>query len=287
MSLWKVFRYVFGVFVAFLVATLTSTQVNAQASCPPSNCTYGKDVGRDYFNQVVGRLSNVPASDFAVDALMAWKPYENTRACWNPLATTWQMNVCYFNCIRKDAAGKCTSGVQNYQDQATGVRATANTLNQGYYDAIRKMLRMEAFDREGMRSALGTWGTCSGSSCNALLDQWQALWNRRGGPGPVLPTVFKNGVSTLWQDQSWGRANLKVCADNLKGNTVNVLFYRVGSSWKYSQRATSNCVIFWDMDGAGPLNSTTYFSRAALNQPPSTSWPIPMGEVLYDSIRRP
>ncbi len=88
MSLWKVFRYVFGVFVAFMVATLTSTQVNAQASCPPSNCTYGKDVGRDYFNQVVGRLSNVSASDFAVDALMAWKPYENTRACWNPLATT-------------------------------------------------------------------------------------------------------------------------------------------------------------------------------------------------------
>ena len=44
MSLWKVFRYVFGVFVAFMVATLTSTQVDREASCPPSNCTYGKDV---------------------------------------------------------------------------------------------------------------------------------------------------------------------------------------------------------------------------------------------------
>lgn len=174
MSLKKILRYAFGVFVALLVVTLTATQVNAQASCPPRNCTYGKDVGRDYFSQVVGRLSNVPASDFAVDALMAWKPYENTRACWNPLATTWKMtDVCNFNSV----------GVQNYQDQATGVRATANTLNLGYYDAIRKMLRMEAFDREGMRSALGTWGTCRGASCDALLDQWQALWNRYKGSG--------------------------------------------------------------------------------------------------------
>ncbi len=104
-----------------------------------------------------------------------------------------------------------------------------------------------------------------------------------------LPVIFDHGVSTLWQDQSWGRANLKVCADNLNGNTVNVLFYRDGRSWTPPpQRATSNCVTFWDMDGAGPLNrGTTYFSRAALNQPPSTSWPIPLGEGLYDSIRRP
>ena len=137
------------------------------SSCPPANPIAGKDVGRDYFVQVVGRLKDVPASDFAANALEAWKPYENTLASWNPLATTWKMDaVCNFNSV----------GVQNYQNQDMGTQATANTLNLGYYDAIRKMLRKEAFDREGMRAALGTWGTCSGQGCDSLLDKWQSLW---------------------------------------------------------------------------------------------------------------
>ena len=111
-------------------------------------------------------------------------------------------------------------------------------------------------------------------------------------PGSI-PTTFKNGSSSLTQDQSWGRANLKVCADNLNGNTVFVLFNRDGRSWNYSQKATSNCVTFWDMDGAGPLNlHTTYYSRAALNQSPNPAWSIPCytatsGKGLCDQITRP
>ncbi len=111
-------------------------------------------------------------------------------------------------------------------------------------------------------------------------------------PTPIV-TTFKNGSSQLYQDQNWGRANLKVCADNLNGNTVNVLFNRDGRSWNYSQKATSNCVTFYDMDGAGPLNlHTTYYSRAALNQSPNSSWSIPCysatgGKGLCDQIRRP
>jgi len=140
------------------------------ASCPPRNCTQGKYAGRDFFVQVVQSLSDVPMSNFAVDALLAWKPHENTNACWNPLATTWKMeSVCNFNSV----------GVQHYQDQNMGVRATANTINQGYYDAIRRMLRLEAFDREAVRTALGTWGTCSGRRCDSLLNKWQDLWNAR------------------------------------------------------------------------------------------------------------
>jgi spore coat protein U-like protein len=176
---------VLGVVIVLIMSLATAPSiVAAQTSCPPVGCTAGRDVGRDYFVQVVGRLNNVPMSDFAVDALVAWKPYENTSACWNPLATTWKMDVvCYFNCLRRDAAGKCIMGVQHYQNQDMGVRATANTLNQGYYDAIRRMLRQEAFDREGLRAALGTWGTCSGSGCDPLLNRWQELWNaRRSGP---------------------------------------------------------------------------------------------------------
>lgn len=68
-------------------------------------------------------------------------------------------------------------GVQHYQDQDMGVRATANTLNQSYYDAIRNMLRLEEFDREALRSALATWGTCNGTRCDALLNAWHDLWD--------------------------------------------------------------------------------------------------------------
>ena len=160
----------------------TETIVTAQTSCRPANCTEGRAVGRDYFAQVVGRLKDVPMSDFAVDALVAWEPYEDTSACWNPLATTWKMNVvCYFNCLRRDEAGNCILGVQHYQNQDMGVQATANTLNQGYYDAIRRMLRLETFDREGLRAALRTWGTCSGQSCDSLLKKWEDLWNEHSG----------------------------------------------------------------------------------------------------------
>lgn len=146
---------------------------------------------------------------------------------------------------------------------------------------------------------------------NADLIQWSWLniadqmWTLRTidavlpPPPPSPPTIdpnfiFNSGSSNLWQDQNWGRANLKVCANNLQGNTVYVIFNREGREWKYSQKAEANCVIFWDMDGGGPLNqSTTYYSRAALNQWPSTNWPAPgcagptQGQGLCDSIRRP
>jgi hypothetical protein len=159
-------------------------------------------------------LNNVPASDFAVDALMTWKPYENTAACWNPLATTWKMAViCDFNSV----------GVQHYQNQDIGVRATANTLNQSYYDAIRDMLRLDEFDREALRSALATWGTCSGTRCDLLLNAWHDLWDRyalamtvvRQPNWPVLVegdalTVeieIKNAGSETWKSKECYLAN--------------------------------------------------------------------------------
>lgn len=172
------------VILMIMSALLMSSGVTAQTSCPPANCKAGREVGRDYFVQVVGHLKDVPVSDFAVDALVAWQPYENTLACWNPLATTRKMDVvCYFNCLpgQRDAAGNCIMGVQHYQNQDMGVQATANTLNQGDYNAIRRMLRLENFDREGLRAALGTWGTCKGQRCDPLLKDWQGLWDARCG----------------------------------------------------------------------------------------------------------
>jgi len=152
--------------------------LSSPETCPPANCTAGRDVGRDFFEGVIQRLSDVPMSDFAVDALMAWEPYENTSACWNPLATTRNKpGSCCFNSV-------C---VRHYLDQTMGMEATAETLALSYYTHIRAMLRLETFDRDGLRSDLGTWGTCHGSSCDSLLNTWQSLWDdAQGTSGTVI-----------------------------------------------------------------------------------------------------
>ncbi len=98
---------------------------------------------------------------------MSWKPYENTLACWNPLATTWKMEyICNFDSV----------GVQSYQDQEMGMRATANTLALSYYTPIRTMLKIEGFDREAIRNSLSTWGTCSGTGCDSLLKKMKMVF---------------------------------------------------------------------------------------------------------------
>lgn len=114
------------------------------------------------------RRLNIDLSDFALNALEAWKRYEDTSAFWNPLATTrktegsWDFNE---------------AGVQNYPDRNTGIKATVKTLGLQSYEAIREILRGESFDREGIKEALIKW---SGSSLYilSLLKEWENLWNK-------------------------------------------------------------------------------------------------------------
>jgi len=131
---------------------------------------------------------------------------------------------------------------------------------------------------------------------NGVTKYINNLLDNRVGQNVSPPNnvnMFVNGSSMLYQDQNWGRANLKICASNLTNQVVYVYFYRVGRSWEYSKKATSTCVTFYDLDGAGPLNSrTTYKSLAALNQKPNTSWPIPCyvatgSKGLCDKITTP
>ena len=92
------------------------------------------------------------------------------------------------------------------------------------------------------------------------------------------PIIFAAPASSnLFFDQNGERINLQVCANNLAGQTVYVRLTRPGRVFDVvSQTATSTCTTFWDLDGPGPVfNNTPYTTKAALNQPPNDSWPVP------------
>lgn len=94
--------------------------------------------------------------------------------------------------------------------------------------------------------------------------------------------VFRGGTSRLFLDRGGDRINLEVCADMLPGQDVTVrMMTRPGRDFgNVTRRASSRCYTFWDLDGAGPvLRGTTYTTKAALNQAPSTPWPVPCGQA--------
>jgi len=98
----------------------------------------------------------------------------------------------------------------------------------------------------------------------------------------ALPTQFLGNVSSVLRDNH-GSADLKICADNLPGSTVHVIFQKENGrkkdgtikwlSWRFSKQAATNCVLFSNLDGKGALaKNTRYISRAALNQQPTITW---------------
>jgi hypothetical protein len=98
-----------------------------------------------------------------------------------------------------------------------------------------------------------------------------------------LPTQFLGNPSSTLRDKN-GKANLTICADNLAGSTVYVLFRRPNGLKKdgtkkwinltYSKAATTNCVIFKNMDGPGALAPLARVEPAAAHRLPlSPRWP--------------
>jgi murein DD-endopeptidase MepM/ murein hydrolase activator NlpD len=83
---------------------------------------------------------------------------------------------------------------------------------------------------------------------------------------------FASDVATTLTITS-AAVNLKVCASNLPGKTVYVSMWRNGDperSWRYTKAASTTCVTFSDMDGAGDvLANTYYYTVAALADVPA------------------
>lgn len=89
----------------------------------------------------------------------SWTKAENTKAKYNPLATTWDTGTgTDFN----------SAGVQSYPDRATGIQASIKTLTVGnhagykdIYDGLRTNNTQLALS--GMLNPLNQWGTNFGT----------------------------------------------------------------------------------------------------------------------------
>ena len=227
------------------------------------DCTseaYGYNQSEDFFSDTLV-IMGIPFSRFAVDAFMAWKPYENTAACWNPLATT--RKVSYL----PPEAG-CTStnynsvGVKNYSSKYCGELATASTLNLSYYTAIRTMLRQEAFDYNAIRAAVKTW-IGSDAYATSITNKWADLWNNRPAPDTIPPTTTLNLPGIGLGENGWYTSAISFslsATDNSSG--ISYSEFSVDSSgWiRYSNEFTlsingQHSIYYRSVDKAGNVES--------------------------------
>jgi hypothetical protein len=165
--------------VLAVVALLLGLIVSACASVGDGPNTSATSRGIEtpeqaYWGGVLKQL-RIESGEFATQALQAWARMENTKAQWNPLATT----------LKKPGSSDFNSaGVKNYPDQATGIQATADTIlyspsgSGSYYKAIQEMLSQESFNRQELQVALNKWSG-NGPYVPGLLDQWAALWSEK------------------------------------------------------------------------------------------------------------
>lgn len=81
---------------------------------------------------------SAPATPANVAFLLSWMDQENTRAAFNPLATTQRMD---------GATAFNSAGVRNYLSMEQGITAQAKTLRNGRYPTILQGLQAGAPER--------------------------------------------------------------------------------------------------------------------------------------------
>ncbi len=232
-------RYHKNLFLVALALIFVTNQIGTSQTCPPSPCVRGRDVGPDFFVQVLQGLG-IPPSEFAIRALQEWQRWENTAACWNPLATTRKIPgwLCNFNSV----------GVQHYADQNMGVRATIETLALSYYPAIRTMLACQGFDHAAIAQNLRTWGTCS--DCTAHVNIWWNLYQQYCGPTCPPPNCTPGkAVGTAFFEEVLRRL----------GIPVNPMAIEMLRAWQQDKQS-NDC---WNpLETTRPLQGCTTGARA-------------------------
>lgn len=106
----------------------------------------------DQFARDVMHGISAPVTDANLRAFRAWHACEGGQAAYNPLNTTQGApGATDYNSVH----------VRNYPDQATGVRATVQTLVNGYYPHVV----------EGFRRGRDPYDICTGPASHEL-DVW-------------------------------------------------------------------------------------------------------------------
>jgi len=200
-----------------------------------SSTAYGNNQDSSYFTDVLN-LMGISVSQFALDAFAAWEPYENTTACWNPLATTYHVE--WF-----PAGTGCTetifnsAGVRNYSSKYCGELATARTLlysgSGSYYKPIRDMLAQVSFDWQSLHDSVKLW-VGSESYATNITNKWQTLWNNRGN-GSIIPSGFNlllsdTGVELYKKDYTGGQPNYVQVVDLKQGASVKLMTGNMANS---------------------------------------------------------
>jgi len=107
---------------------------------------------RGAFAEAILRGIGAPVSDMNMRSMLAWMTGENTKAAFNPLATT-----------RKGFDGATefnSAGVKNFKDFQQGVEATLETLNLGYYTDVVAALQRGTTPYELQQLVVASpWGT--------------------------------------------------------------------------------------------------------------------------------
>jgi len=146
------------------LVVLGGLAINTKISFAADRChsgtygVYGKNVDRAFWFDAIDRLDQTnyteyPISDYAfvMEALQIWQSFEDTKACWNPLATGWDTADGYQTNFNED--------VHDYTRRFSGIKATTATLSM-YNTAnpnmkyIREMFARQNFYETGIKWAL-------------------------------------------------------------------------------------------------------------------------------------
>lgn len=115
-----------------------------------------------FYNSILTGLG-APLTEENRKFLFAWRQAENGYAAWNPFNTTQtSKNTTNYNC-------NAGYPVKNYASRDLGIKATVDTISNGYYPKIFKGLKNDvgAYTLSSYISELSTWGT--GNGVNKVL----------------------------------------------------------------------------------------------------------------------
>lgn len=254
-------RFVSGVLLCVLLSTMLFVKPYDTVVYASNMYTEGNKVDRAFWFDVVKRYNDNPdlkneseykINDFAfaIAALDAWKKYENTKATWNPLATTWKVgNWKDFN----------SKGVKSYTDRDSGIRGTAATISalnsaNSYMWAIRKMLSRKGFDEANIKKALNVWTTGdaskSGGYVSDLVREWKNLYN-----GWKSTTIIGKGSGRCVDVDGWSRDNGAKIQIWKCGNSQNNQLWRLQKTGDYYLIISLNSGKCLDVSGSSRDNN--------------------------------